>query len=75
MQIGSGVVSTARNKAKGFLALLRSKSVAFFIHFLLDVTTTLTYLSVELQKRDCLLGDVHQKVENTLEALESYKTR
>ena len=60
LQIVSGVTSSSKNKAKGFLTLLRSKSVAFFLHFLLDVTTNLTYLSTDLQHRDCVIGEVHQ---------------
>ena len=75
LQIGSGVTSASKNKSKGFLALLRSKSVAFFLHFLLDVATLLTYLSTTLQRTYCTMGEAVDKVHSTIEALEKYKTR
>ncbi len=75
LQLDTSTQSTARNNAKGFLALLRSKSVVQFMHLLLDVTRILMYLSTDLQKRDCVIGEVQDKLEATLQTLEKYKTR
>ena len=75
LQVGSSVTSASRNKAKGFLKLLCTKAVAYFLHFLLDVTTTLDFLSKDLQRQDCVIGEVARKLETTVKALENFKTR
>ena len=68
LQVDSSADSVARNKTKDFLASMRFKSVMFFLHFLLDVLTELTYLFTALQRRDCAIGEVFNIVEHTLVA-------
>jgi hypothetical protein len=71
----SGSNTVARNKARGLLTLLRNKSVIYFVHFFLDVTTCLPTLSQFLQKQEALIGETLMKAEMVIETLERYKYR
>ena len=73
--IDSTASSTARAKAKGLLKLMRSKSVAHFVHFLIDKCGCMTMLCKTFQKKDCLVGEVHKSMATTTAALEKYKSR
>ena len=51
------------------------KSVALYVHFLIDVDEELSLLSVTLQKKLLSMGEVRNKVLEVIESLERLKTK
>ena len=60
-------------KAKNFLKILQDKAVVLFLHFLSDVVTVLSKLSLILQTRETTVAEVVSKLEATKEILILYK--
>ena len=54
---------------------MKSKSIVKFGLFIHDVIGILQNLSVSLQKKEASLYDCHEKLEQTITALEQAKTR
>jgi hypothetical protein len=66
--------TTARGKANGYLKLLRSRKMILWLHLLLDLTEVLQTFSKTIQKHDCLLSDVSEAFNCTMDVLCSYQT-
>ena len=64
----------SKAKAKAFLKLLSSKSVVYFIYFLMDVLTPLKKLSLGVQDRASALSQQHSTIEAVVEVLHERKT-
>ncbi|XP_062580077.1 zinc finger protein 862-like [Saccostrea cucullata] len=67
--------SSAQSKAKFFLKLLKSKDVITFAHFLIDVLTVISSMSMALQKRGTCVYEVHRQLELTATNLRKLETR
>ena len=64
----------AKGKATGFVKSLRTKSLLLFLHFMLDVVTSLSTLSLGLQLKNISIADVDSRKEATQNHLETLKT-
>lgn len=69
------VSSDSKAKAKGFLAMLKSRDVLSFLLFMVDVLSPLKYLSLMLQEEKAILANQHQAIECTIEAIMKLKSR
>lgn len=69
------VSSDSKAKAKGFLAMLKSRDVLSFLLFMVDVLSPLKYLSLMLQEEKAILANQHQAIECTIEAIKKLKSR
>ncbi|XP_046565011.1 zinc finger protein 862-like [Haliotis rubra] len=58
--------SAPQSKAINFIKKLKSKSIIFFAHFLVDVISVLARLSKQLQERKGCVFQVHRQLETTL---------
>lgn len=67
--------SSAQSKAKFFLKLLRSRDVITFAHFLIDVLTVISSMSMALQKRGTCVYEFHKQLELTSTYLQKLETR
>lgn len=68
------VASTSASKARGFLKLLRSADVVYYLHHLMDVITPLSYLSLQLQDRQSLVSEMHDSLNATVKAIKKLLT-
>ncbi|XP_060554316.1 zinc finger protein 862-like [Ruditapes philippinarum] len=68
------VSTDSRAKAYAFLKLLQTKSIVYFIYFLIDVLSVLKRLSLGVQNNQCLISQQHSTIESMLEVLRGYKT-
>lgn len=63
-----------QSKAKFFLKLLKSKVITF-AHFLIDVLTVNSSMSMALQKRGTCVYEVHRQLELTVTNLQKLESR
>ncbi|KAK3108716.1 hypothetical protein FSP39_014055 [Pinctada imbricata] len=68
------VSSDSKNKAIGFLKLLKSKDVMSFLLFLVDALTPLRQLSLTLQEQDGRLAVIYDEFKCALESMEKLKS-
>jgi len=68
-----GFSSSARNKAKDFIKLLKSKNLVHTLFFLADILRIITSTSQELQSRDNLLIELNRIMHRLIEQLRRLK--
>ena len=61
-------------ESKGLLERLQCSEIVIFAHFLTDVTTVLSKLSLTFQRTDVMIADIQLAIDSTIESLESYAT-
>ncbi|XP_052769120.1 uncharacterized protein LOC128209219 [Mya arenaria] len=66
------VGSEAKAKAKAFLKMLQSKSVVYFLNYMLDVLSPLRRLSKLLQDRQAILAGQHAELSSTIKVIRKY---
>jgi len=71
----TGSSADARGKAKNYLGHLLKKDVVLYLHFLRDVTSALSTLSLAMQRREATVADLHAIVQTTQKVLQKFKTR
>ncbi|XP_052213171.1 uncharacterized protein LOC127832060 isoform X2 [Dreissena polymorpha] len=73
-EMSEKVSSDAKAKARAFLKLLQSRSVAYFLYYmyLLDVLTPLSGMSKMLQNRQSVLGVQHAELSSTIDVINKY---
>ncbi|XP_060553485.1 zinc finger protein 862-like [Ruditapes philippinarum] len=67
------VSTDSRAKAYAFLKLLQTKSIIYFIYFLIDVLSVLKRLSLGVQNNQCLISQQHSTIESCWKFLEDTK--
>jgi hypothetical protein len=63
------------NKAKGFYACAKTKSVWLMLHFLLDVLEVLSSVSKKFQSQTACVSEVLTEIEMAVVSLEKMKER
>ena len=65
----------ARGRAKNYLGHLLRKDVVLFLHFLRDVTSALSTLSLAMHRREATVADIHSILSTTEKVLRKFRTR
>ena len=71
----TGISADARGTAKNYLSHLLKKDVVLYLHFLRDVTSALSTLSLAMQRREATVADIHAILTTTQKVLQKFKTR
>ncbi|XP_014680148.1 PREDICTED: zinc finger protein 862-like [Priapulus caudatus] len=75
LQAQPGVTTDARAKAKGYLKQLQRKDVVLFAHFMLDVVTVLSKVSLTAQRSQSTVADVVASIDMSLTTLKKYRSK
>ena len=67
-----GRTTEQRAKAKNCCALLHSKDVVYFLHFLAAVTAALSYVSAAFQQKEITIADINSEITACKEVIEKY---
>ena len=67
-----GRTTEQRAKAKNYYALLHSKDVVYFPHFLADVTAALSDISTALQQKQITIAGINSEITACKEVIEKY---
>ena len=67
-----GRTTEQRAKAKNYYALLHSKDVVYFLHFLADVTAALSDVSAAFQQKEITIADINSEITACKEVIEKY---
>ncbi|KAI0216414.1 hypothetical protein LSAT2_031565, partial [Lamellibrachia satsuma] len=67
-----GRTTEQRAKAKNCYALLHSKDVVYFLHFLADVTAALSDVSTAFQQKEITIADINSEITACKEVIEKY---
>ena len=65
----------ARSRAKNYLGHVLKKDVVLYLHFLRDVTSALSTLSLAMQRREATVADIHSILSTTEKVLHKFRTR
>ncbi|XP_060063630.1 zinc finger protein 862-like [Ylistrum balloti] len=65
----------ASAKARNFLKVIKEKQTDYWMHLMMDVVNTLSYLSQAIQERESTTADITMEIESVLLTLKKYKTR
>ena len=63
---------TTEQRAKNYYALLHSKDVVYFLHFLADVTAALSDVSTAFQQKEITIADINSEITTCKEVIEKY---
>ncbi|XP_030829455.1 zinc finger protein 862-like [Strongylocentrotus purpuratus] len=75
LQAQPGVSVDARAKSKGFLKQMKRKDVVLFAHFMLDVVTVLSKVSLTAQRSESTVPEVARSIDMALTTLKKYRSK